>query len=155
MTDENSQQPEIIQPHPALKRLDRLVGTWRMTGGSPDSDRHTIIGTAKFEWLPGGFFLQNTGEIEMGTFKLWSMEIIGYNEPNDNFISTVYSSMEGVMRTYHWDLRGDTLTHWEESAKYTGIISADGNTITGGWRPFEGVQSNEGNTYDAIMTRVV
>lgn len=154
MTDANSQQPEILQPNPALKRLERLVGTWYMTGRGPNASRDTIIGTSKFEWLPGGFFLQVTGEIEIDGFKFWSLEIIGYDAAIDAFTSNVYSSMEGLVRVYHWDFQGDILTHWEETSKYTGTISADGNTITGGWRPNPGEASHEGNTYDATMTRV-
>jgi hypothetical protein len=34
------------------------------------------------------------------------------------------------------------------------LISEDGNTLTGGWRPEEGTESTDGNTDDAVMTRV-
>ena len=154
MPQENSLQPQIQQPNPALKRLDRLVGTWRMTGRTLNAEQDNFSGTATFEWLPGGHFLQTTGTVEMNGFKFWNMEIIGYDASIDAFTSTVYSSMEGVTRVYHWDFQGDTLTHWEETSKYTGTISPDGNTIMGGWRPFEGMESHEGNTYDATMIRM-
>ena len=154
MSQENLQQPEIQAPNPALKRLERLVGTWHMTGRTLTSDRDDFSGTSTFEWLPGGYFLQTTGKIEMPGLNHWSMEIIGYDEKIDAFTSTLYTSMEGVTRVYHWDFQGDTLTHWEETSKYTGTISADGKTITGGWRPFEGIESHPGNTYDATMTRI-
>ena len=154
MSEENKLPPENSGPHPALKRLDRLVGKWHMTGHSLTTAEDNITGTANFEWLPGGYFLKNTGNIEVNGFKFWSMEIIGYDPAIDAFTSQVYSSMEGTVRVYHWDFQGDTLTHWEETSKYTGTISADGKTITGGWRPLEGYESNEGNTYDALMTRM-
>jgi hypothetical protein len=154
MSEENKALPEISAPPPALKRLARLVGNWYMTGRSLTSDKDNITGTAKFEWLPGGYFLKNDGNIEVDGFKFWSMEIIGYDPAIDAFTSHVYSSMESQVRVYHWDFQGDTLTHWEATSRYTGTISADGKTIAGGWRPLEGHESNEGNTYDALMTRV-
>src|SRR3712207_7861353 len=41
------QQPP--QPSPDLKNLDRLVGTWEMSG--------EVGGRVTFEWMEGGFFL--------------------------------------------------------------------------------------------------
>lgn len=153
MSEENS-APPTSTPNPALRRLDRLVGKWTMTGRSIGSENDNFAGTASFEWLPGGHFLQNTGEIEAQGFKFWSAEIIGYDEPNDNFVSTVYSSMGGVAHTYHWDFQGNTLTHWEDTSKYTGTISPDGKIIVGGWRPLEGHATTPGNNYNATMIRV-
>jgi hypothetical protein len=40
------QQPPL--PHPDLKNLDRLVGTWEMSGD--------VHGRVTFEWMEGGFF---------------------------------------------------------------------------------------------------
>jgi hypothetical protein len=37
-------------PNPALKKLERLVGTWRISG--PD-----VEGEVTFEWMESGFFL--------------------------------------------------------------------------------------------------
>jgi hypothetical protein len=53
-----------------------------------------------------------------------------------------------------WDVQGNVVKHWVEGSTYTGEFSEDGNTITGGWRPDEGVEANVGNAYDATMTRV-
>lgn len=154
MPEDNQEFPEVSPPPAALKRLERLVGKWNMTGRTLTSDTDNITGTADFEWLPGGYFLQNTGNMEVGGFKFWSIEIIGYDPAIDAFTSHVYSSMESQVRIYHWDFQGDTLTHWEGTSKYTGTISPDGKTIKGGWRPLEGYDNNEGNTYDADMFRV-
>jgi hypothetical protein len=62
--------------------------------------------------------------------------------------------MSGDVHSYEWDIQGNTLIHSGLGAKYTGTISEDGNTITGGWRPDEGTQATEGSAYDAIMIRV-
>ncbi len=149
-------QTEQQSPRPdrALKRLDRLVGTWIIKGRTFDSPEDNISGRTIAEWLPGGFFLQLRGEMEMTDFHVHSLEIIGYDPVTDTFPSTVYSDLGGVPSTYHWDVQGDVVTHWDETSKYTGRFSEDGNTLVGGWRPKEGQGGPDNVGYDAIMTRV-
>ena len=53
-----SDSQNLPQPDPALRRLDRLVGTWTMEGNLVGSDEHNIQGQTTFRWLPGGFFLE-------------------------------------------------------------------------------------------------
>jgi len=65
------QQPP--KPSPALKRLDRLVGTWK---ASDPSGAGAIRGQVTFEWLEGGFFLRQ--HVDLGGSK--GIEIIGYDE---------------------------------------------------------------------------
>jgi len=62
--------------------------------------------------------------------------------------------MSGAVLPYVWDVQGNTVTHWMDAAKYTGTLSDDGKTLTGGWRPVAGKASSENVTYDAVMTRV-
>jgi hypothetical protein len=50
--------PELPQPDPALRRLDRLVGRWSMESNLVGSDEKNIRGETTFRWLPGGFFLE-------------------------------------------------------------------------------------------------
>lgn len=47
MNIQAAQQPAM--PNPDLKQLDRLVGTWAMSGD--------VGGTVRYEWMEGGFFL--------------------------------------------------------------------------------------------------
>ena len=54
MADENSEaqgysQEEAREPSSDLKRLDRLVGTWELSGD--------VWRTVTYEWMEGGFFL--------------------------------------------------------------------------------------------------
>src|SRR5215208_4524861 len=70
MTDNNSaveQQP--LMPNPDLKSLDKLVGTWKISGGSE--------GTVTYEWMEGGFFLIQ--HIDLNQAK--GIEIIGHLRP--------------------------------------------------------------------------
>jgi Protein of unknown function (DUF1579) len=150
-TETNIQMPVT---DPALKRLEKLVGKWELKGRTLDSEEYNISGWTTFEWLLGGFFLQSVGEINFKGFIIKSLEIIAYDPKSKTFPSSVYSNMSGTVLSYVWDVQGNTVRHSGLGAKYTGNISEDGNTLTGGWRADEGTESTDGNAYDAVMTRV-
>ena len=141
-------------PHPALNRLESLVGTWEMTGRTLGAEEDDITGRTTIEWLPGGFFLLLHGEIDFMGHHAHSLEVVGYDPAADNFPATVYSSMDGAPAVYSWDVQGDVVTHWTAGSKYTGRFGPDGNTLVGGWRPDPGAEQTPGNTYDATMHRV-
>jgi uncharacterized protein DUF1579 len=146
--------PAIAQPDPALKRLDRLVGTWELTGRTLGSKEDNISGRVTIEWMPGGYFLLQHGEMDILGTRFHSLEVLGYDPATDMFPSTVFSSMDGDPAQYYWDVQGNVVSHWTKGSKYTGTFSDDGRVLSGGWRPDEGVEQNSGNTYDAIMRRV-
>ena len=150
----NAQPMQIPIPDPALKRLEKLVGTWELKGRTLDSNEDNITGWTTFEWMPGGFFLKAIGEINFKGFILQSLEIISYDPTSQTFPSNVYSNMSGAVLPYQWNVQGNKVTHWTDVAKYTGTLSEDGKTLSGGWRPTEGNKSSDKVAYDAIMTRV-
>ena len=156
MEKENMSTETLLQlkPDPALRRLDVFVGKWELRGRTLDTAEDNITGRVNFEWLPGGFFLQATGEIDFMGTKVQSLEIPGYEPDTHVFPANVYSNLDGKVTQYYWDIQGNTITHWTEGSKYTGTLSADGNTLSGGWRPQEGSEGSPGSTYDAVMTRV-
>ena len=57
-------QPQMPAPDPALKRLDRFVGTWSMEGHLVGSSENNIKGQASYRWLPGGFFLEQRVQLD-------------------------------------------------------------------------------------------
>lgn len=149
--------PQIGQPQkpdPALNRLEKLVGKWELKGRTLDSKEDNITGWTTFEWMSGGFFLKSEGEINFKGFIMQSLEIIAYDPKRKIFPSSVYSSMSGTVLSYEWDIQGNTVMHSGLGAKYTGNISGDGDTLTGGWRPNEGTPATDGTAYDAVMNRV-
>ncbi len=152
--DETAQTMSMPAPNPALKRLQALVGTWRITGRTLDSEDDNISGEVTIEWLPGGFFLQQRGEIGFKNLRVESLEIIGYDPATDTFPSYVYSSVNGVPSSYYWNVAGDSIAHWTDGAKYTGTFSEGGKVLSGGWRPEDGKESTSNVAYDATMTRV-
>ena len=150
----SSSSMEFPKPSPTLKRLERLVGTWELSGRTLGAAEDNIRGRITIQWLPGGFFLEQRGEIEVGGFKVQSLEIVGYDSATDTFPAYVYSNLGESHMLYHWDVQGDVVTHWTSGSKYTGSFNEDGTILAGGWRPDAGVEQNDGNTYDATMTRV-
>lgn len=67
-------------------------------------------GEATLEWLPGGYFLQQTIELNFMGMLIKSREIISYHPETKMFSSLVYSIMSPVPLPYTWDVDGDNLT---------------------------------------------
>jgi hypothetical protein len=137
-----SQQP--ARPHPDLRTLDRLVGTWSVSGEAE--------GTVIYEWTEGGFFLLQ--HVELGGNK--GLEVIGHERrygepPSADIKSRYYGFSEGEILDYVYELDGDTLTIWMgergSPAYYEGTFDADGNTLTGAWH-------YPGGGYSTVSTRI-
>lgn len=150
MANENSdaqpQQPPT--PNPDLKALDRLVGTWQVSGGAQ--------GTVTYEWMEGAFFLIQHVELEQYGQKIKGIEIIGHEqpfgaEPGEDIRSRFYDSMGNTL-DYVYEPDGDSLTIWGgekgSPAYFKGEFSDDGNTVTGSW-VYPG-----GGGYDSTSTRI-
>lgn len=145
---------EMPSPDPALKRLERLIGTWDLRGRTLGATADDIIGRATIEWMLDGFFIKQYGEWDILGAQMRTMEIIGYDPATQTYPAVAYSNMNSLALSYQYDIQGDVLTHWTAGARYVGTFSPDGRTLTGGWRPDEGIEAHAGNAYDAVMTRV-
>lgn len=144
MTDSAAQQVSAM-PAPDLWSLDRLVGTWRVTGEAE--------GTVVYEWTEGGFFLLQ--HVELGGTK--GLEVIGHERrygenPGADIRSRYDGFSEGETLGYTYELKDDTLTIWMgergSPAYYQGTFSADDTTLTGAWH-YPG-----GGGYSTVSTRV-
>ena len=87
-------------PDPALRRLDRFVGTWDVRGRTLDAEEDNVSGRLAFEWLTGGFFLQQRVHLNFMGFDIAALEVIGYDPATGKFPSTVFASMIGVPIPY-------------------------------------------------------
>jgi len=141
--------PPMPTPNPDLKSLDKLVGTWKVSG--PDID-----GQVSFFWIEGGFFLIQHFDFVHGGHKVTGVEIIGHlqpfgEEPGQDIKSRIYDNM-GNTFDYVYELEGDTLTIWGgekgSPAYYQGQRSDDGNINAGAWH-YPG-----GGGYESTMTRI-
>ncbi|OLT29713.1 hypothetical protein BJF83_09985 [Nocardiopsis sp. CNR-923] len=136
-------------PDPALNALDRLVGTWRVSGGAE--------GTVTFRWMPGRRFLVQDISLAQHGADIIGMEVIGREkpfgaeEPSADVRSRFYDN-QGNTFDYVYELEGDTLTIWAgekgSPAFYRGAFSADGDTVSGPWT-YPG-----GGGYESTMTRI-
>ena len=74
MSDQTSTQQyeELagVEHDPKVRALDRLVGTWTVTGGA--------IGTVTYEWMPGGHFLLQRVELRQDGQPIRGIEVIGH-----------------------------------------------------------------------------
>jgi hypothetical protein len=149
MTDDNTtanlEMPqEALLPNPDLKSLDRLIGTWRVSG---EAD-----GTVTYEWAEGGFFLFQ--HVDLGGSK--GLEIIGHEQmygepPSADIKSRYYGFSSGETLEYTYELVDDTLRIWSgergSPAYYEGTFTDD-DTLTGAWH-YPG-----GGGYKTVSTRM-
>lgn len=153
----NEQPIQMPAPDPALRQLDRFVGTWEVRGRTLDSQDDNVSGRLVFEWLPGGFFLQQRTELDFAGMEVRGLELIGYDPELGTYPSTVYPNMVGIPLPYEYKLDGDHLTIRTEfggGATYSGRFSDDGNSMSGGWRPDEGKEGPGNVAYDISGSRV-
>ncbi len=146
-----SEIPGLPQPDPALRRLDRLVGTWSMEGNLVGSDEKNIKGETTFRWLSRGFFLEQRVRIDFMGMQIDALELIGYDPETDTFPSTVFSGFSPTPLPYRWDVQGDSVTievaYGPLDATFTGEWREDG-TFSGGWRPNPGADETVNVPYD-------
>jgi len=152
------EQQGMPRPDPALKRLEKFVGTWDMKGRTVGSDVDNVSGRATFEWLPGGFFLQQRIVLSFMGLEIESLELVGYDAETDAFPSTVFSNLAPMPLPYRWEVDEDTLTitvsYGPLDATFTGRWSEDGETFGGGWRPNPGADEIVNAPYDIQGHRV-
>jgi hypothetical protein len=148
----DDRQAQLPTPDPALKRLDRFVGTWSMEGHLVGSDEVAITGETTFRWLPGGFFLEQHGKMNFMGMELESLELIGYDPQTGTFPSTVYANISPQPLPYRWEVEGDTLkisvSYGPLDATFTGRFSDDGQGFGGSWRPNPGADDTVNVPYD-------
>jgi hypothetical protein len=125
---------QTAKPNPDLKSLDRLAGTWQLTGDAQ--------GQVRYDWMEGGFFLLQHFDFKRGSRTNNGIEVIGHihefgAKPSEEIRSRVYSALDGLTLDYVYELDGDKLTIWGgekgSPAYYKGKFSEDGNTLTGQW----------------------
>jgi len=135
MTDNNTVQTAypVLTPSADIKRLDKLVGTWKVSGGAQ--------GQIRFEWMEGGFFLIQHVDLVHDGRPIKGFEVIGHLRPfsgeTSPDIKSRFYDTAGNTLDYVYEMAGNTLTIWGgergSPARFVGKFSEDGNTFSGGW----------------------
>ncbi len=138
-TEQAAGPPSTPEPHPALRQLDVLEGTWRIEGRNLDGTA-PFTGTVTRRWLPGGHFLVQEMSVDEGAQH--GAEYIGYDHAQQTLRSMLFSN-EGpgpfcpFALEYFWQVEGDDLTIWHGSkgspARFTGTINRDAGIVDGRW----------------------
>ncbi len=148
--------PSSPTPNPALRAFDVLVGTWDLQGreSGPYGEIH---GQVRYEWMEGGFFLLQYVDFDHVGHHVKGIEVIGYEQkwgeaaPSKDVVSHFFDS-EGNHLEYVYEITDDTLTIWGgyvgSPAYFRGTMSADRNTIVGGWH------YPDGGGYESTIKRV-
>ncbi|ACQ82370.1 conserved hypothetical protein [Beutenbergia cavernae DSM 12333] len=143
-----SGQEQLAPPSAGLAALDRLVGSWTVTGGAE--------GTVTYEWMTGGYFLLQRVELQQFGQPVTGLEVIGnlhpFGEPvGEDVVSRFYDSMGNTL-DYVYELTGDTLMIWGGAkgspAYFEGRFSDGDSTMAGEW-VYPG-----GGGYASTMTRL-
>jgi hypothetical protein len=144
MADSNNTLADRLpsKPYPALRTLERLVGTWDVTGPF-------IEGQVKFEWLKGEFFLVQHVDVHRSDHNITGVEYIGFDEDTETLRSH-YMDNNGSNFTYTWEITGDVLKIWfgdkGSDNFFEGHFAENGDSYSGKWQW-------PGGGYEATMTR--
>jgi hypothetical protein len=135
---------KVPQPNPDLKTLERLIGTWSVSGQA--------AGTVTYEWTEGHFFLLQHVDLDGSK----GLEVIGHErkygeEPSVDIRSRYYGFSEGETLDSTYEIVDDTLTIWMgdrgSPAHYRGTLDDAGDTLAGAWH-YPG-----GGGYSTVSTR--
>jgi len=139
----------------ALARLNVLVGTWTEQVDLPGMPP----GQMSFEWMLDGQFLLQRSTIPEPAFPD-SIAIIAAAGRGDGYTQH-YFDARGVVRTYAMTLEDRTWTLLRDrpdatplhfAQRFTGILTADTNTITAIWET-SGDGQHWGKDFDLTYTR--
>ena len=126
-----------------LRTLDRLVGTWTVSG--PDD----LTGEVRYGWMDGGGFLVQHVDLHQAGEHDRGVEYIGYDEVSGELRSHFFGA-GGEILEYTYRIDGDLLTIWfggtDSPARFQGRFSPDGTTNDGAWQW-------PGGGYASTMTR--
>jgi hypothetical protein len=133
--------------HPALARLDVLVGRWTMRAHVEglDGGAGGSVWT-EFSWQDDGLFLRqfaNSDPPPAESPHEWMRHapfpttcLIGLDDASGGF-TQLYADARGVHRVYRMSFDGRVWKLWRDAPgfnqRFTGTLSEDGDTIEGQW----------------------
>jgi hypothetical protein len=150
MAENNNHQVANLpkHPHPELRKLDPLIGRWRIEG--PD-----VKGEVTYEWMEGGFFfIQHYDLVNFGSHHK-GIEYAGWDEDTGTIRSRLMGT-DGSRFTYTYQLDGNVLLYWfgeKNSPLYSrSVLAPDGRSMEGRW--YLPTEKDPGFGYDFRVTRI-
>jgi hypothetical protein len=106
-------QRQAPKPGPELKLFEVAIGTWRFEGEvkpSPFGPGGKVSGTERYEWMPGGFFMQlnRDGKGPLGDFK--THIIFSYDPITKKYTGTLFDN-SGAFESSTVSIDGN-VWHW-------------------------------------------
>ena len=123
------------KPNSDLKSLNKLVGTWKISGDAK--------GQIEYKWAKNGFFLIQDVDLEYDGKQIKGIEMIGHiqkagEKPSRDIWSRFYHFTEGLTLDYVYKLVDNTLTIWfdkkDSNNFYKGTFNEDCSVLKGAWQ---------------------
>jgi hypothetical protein len=124
----DDQQPQT--PDPALRRLDFLVGTWKVEGETaPEFSGPAMRSTSTetFEWLHGGFFLVHRWDAVFGDPKSYAGPELPGGAIQKGIMFYGFDATTGRFRTHFFDGNGP----FHDGSMYEGEVVGGNLRFTG------------------------
>ena len=139
----------------ALKKLEPLLGEWRMTATPPGGEPWPGEARASFEWHDSGAHVVERWTVDMPEAPD-GVPIIGCDAADGTYYQ-LYSDDRGVCRVYQMSIGAGEWKLWREgepfAQRFTGRFEDDGATIVGRWEAAED-GTNFSTDFDLTYTRV-
>jgi hypothetical protein len=134
-----------MKTNPALAPLDRVVGTWTVTGSHPYLPGRTLRGRVTFERIEGGAFLRMHAKMDDPEIPE-GVSIFG-TDGDATHATMLYFDERSVARRYDVVLDADGFTWSREAPKlaqrFRVTVAKDGATMEG-----EGMMRKDGTTWE-------
>jgi len=135
--------------HPALARLDVLVGRWTVQPKVEDAGTASI----EFAWQDDGLFLHQRSDTDPMPASAWrenapssTTAVIGLDDTDEEF-TMLYADARGVHRVYRMTLADNVWKMWRNTPgfnqRFTATLNADGDTFDARWE-----MSQDGQTWN-------
>ena len=119
------------KPGPEVQKLGYFAGNWTLDGEvkpGPAGPGGKMIGSGKYSWLDGGFFLEGRDESHGGGMGDSSdLAVMGYN-PDEKVYTYHAFENTGVVSIYTGTVEGDTWT-WHSEDKMGGKVMKGRYTV--------------------------
>jgi hypothetical protein len=139
----------------ALKRMEPLVGEWKLEAIPPSGEPWPGEAQATIEWHDSGRLLVERSTVEMPEAPN-GIKVMGADAANGTYYQ-LYTDDRNVCRVYEMSLEDGVWTLWREgepfAQRFIGKISDDGTKIEGRWEAKKSGDDWE-TDFDLIYTRV-